>query len=246
MQRYFIEEQVHDQKTITMSKEDLYHIKKVMRGKNGDTIVCIDSNGINYLCDIIDIETGEVMIQSLVSNDSELDVDVTLVYAMPKGDKFEFVLQKATELGVKQIVPLFSNRCVVKIDKDKFEKKKQRYQKIVKEASEQSYRNFIPEIKDCITIKEVSNYLGDINIVAYEETAKLGQHENLAKALNQLTKGQKITVIVGAEGGFDKQEVEEMEKLGVVCCSLGKRILRSETAPLYILSVIGYNQEVLK
>lgn len=246
MQRYFINEQIYNQTTLTMTKEDLYHIKKVMRSKKGDSIVCIDKQGINYQCSIVDIETGVVHVDTVVSNDSELDVDVTLIYAMPKGDKFEFVLQKATELGVKQIVPLFSNRCVVKLDKNKFEKKIVRYQKIVKEASEQSYRNIIPEVKDSITIKELSNYLGDINLVAYEETAKLGQHGNLSKALKQVLPGQKITVIVGSEGGFDEDEVEEMETLGVVRCSLGKRILRSETAPLYILSVIGFNREVQK
>lgn len=246
MQRYFIEEQIHNQTTLTISKEDLYHIKKVMRGKKGDTIICIDTCGINYQCSIIDIETGLVHIDSLLPNDSELDVDVTLVYAMPKGDKFEFVLQKATELGVKQIVPLFSNRCVVKLDYNKFEKKKQRYQKIVKEASEQSYRNFIPKIEDSITMQDLSKYVGDINIVAYEETAKLGQHDNLYKGLKKVLPGQKITVIVGAEGGFDKEEIEQMEAIGFMRCSLGKRILRSETAPLYILSVIGFNREVQK
>lgn len=244
MQRYFIKEVVEEHTSFFIEQEDLHHLKKVMRNKNGDCILCIDPLGTNYQCHIENIEIGKIVVDKKIINDSELDVEVTLVYAMPKGDKFEFVLQKAAELGVKRIVPLLSNRCVVKLGKDKFTKKKVRFQKILKEASEQSYRNFIPEITDMITIKELPIYLGDYNVVAYEETAKQGNHGTLSKVLQQIKALDKVVIIVGSEGGFEEKEIATMEMMGIQRCSLGKRILRSETAPLYMLSVIGFSREV--
>lgn len=246
MQRYFINEDLKDKQQCMMTSDDLHHIKKVMRQKNGDSIICIDTFGVNYHCHIEDIDTGVIAIDTSFVNDSELDIDVTLVYALPKGDKFELVLQKATELGVTRIVPLLTNRCVVKMDKERFVKKKPRFLKIVKEASEQSYRNHIPSIEDMITLKEISSYIDQYAVVAYEETAKQGKHGNFYHVLSKLKSKDKLTIIVGSEGGFDPEEIELLETMGIVSCSLGKRILRSETAPLYMLSVIGYSREVAK
>ncbi len=166
---------------------------------------------------------------------------------LPKGDKFEFVLQKACELGVHHIIPLSSKRCVVKLTKDKFNKKLPRYQKILKEASEQSGRNRIPSIEEVKTIKELKPYLKDYNLVAYEETAKQHEHGELFHTLQQLKAGDQLLIIVGCEGGFDESEIQELNEMGVKCCSLGNRIfLRSETAPLYLMSVIGYSRELTK
>jgi 16S rRNA (uracil1498-N3)-methyltransferase len=242
MQRYFIKDKQAD--IIYLQTDDIYHIKKVMRNSNGDTIICIDEQGINYECQIVEITTGEVKVMKVISNDSELDVFVTLIYALPKGDKFEMVLQKATELGVSRIVPLQAKRCVVKTNQDKFEKKKVRYQKIVKEASEQSYRNHIPEVSDVILLKDIQKYKGTYTVVAFEEDAKNGEHTVFQTVLGTLQPGDSITIIVGCEGGFEEEEIAYMHTLGIESCSLGKRILRSETAPLYMLSVIGYSREL--
>lgn len=242
MQRYFIKEK-HN-KEIQLLPEDIHHIKKVMRNVNGDEIICIDSSGHNYLCSISDIETGQVMIKEEVNNATELDIQVTLIYALPKGDKFDMVLQKATELGVHRIVPLQAQRCVVKTNPEKFSKKKVRYQKIVKEASEQSYRNTIPIIENVISIQDMEKYLGTYSIVAYEEDSKSGEHKMFHRILSKIQSNDSLTIIVGCEGGFEEQEIQRMEELGVHSCSLGKRILRSETAPLYMLSVIGYRREL--
>lgn len=242
MQRYFIQ-QINN-KQILLEKEDVHHIKKVMRNKVGDILHCIDTNKNHYLCKITDVEEGVLEIVEEIEENNELDIDVTLIYAMPKGDKFEFVLQKATELGVNRIVALQSRRCVVKLDQTKFQKKLERYQKIVKEAAEQSYRSIVPTIEPIQTIQTIGQYLGDYNLVAYEEAAKVGEHHNFRKVMDDIKKKQSISIIVGSEGGFDEDEIEALEKLGVLRCSLGKRILRSETAPLYMLSVIGYNREM--
>lgn len=244
MQRYFINEDLKNKNDLLLPADDLHHVKKVMRNQNGDEIICLDINGLVYHCEIEDIEQGLVKIKETIAENNELDVEVTLVYALPKGDKFELVLQKATELGVSKIVPLLSRRCVVKTDENKFAKKMSRYQKILKEAAEQSRRNKIPEIVNVIKLNQLNEYLGDVNLVAYEEVAKIGEHLALKQGLDSLKPGAKITVIVGSEGGFDQEEITKMETLGIKACSLGKRILRSETAPLYLLSVIGYAREI--
>jgi 16S rRNA (uracil1498-N3)-methyltransferase len=242
MQRYFISEK--KQEMMYLEPGDIHHSKKVMRNNVGDKVVGIDKIGNNYICEIVNVDIGEIKILEKIDNETELDVFVTLIYALPKGDKFELVLQKSTELGVSRIVPLQTNRCVIKTNQEKFAKKKVRYQKIVKEASEQSYRNRIPIIEDVISIHDINKYISTYNIVAYEEDAKVGEQKQLANTLTQLQSGDSITIIVGCEGGFDEQEIQIMQSMGVQSCSLGKRILRSETAPIYMLSVIGYIREL--
>lgn len=244
MQRYFINEDLTNKKQVTLPSDDLHHIKKVMRNITGDEIICIDTLGHVYHGIIEDVDTGLIGLGQELDENNELDVEITLVYALPKGDKFELVLQKATELGVKRIVPIQTRRCVVKMDEQKFSKKITRYQKILKEAAEQSRRNYIPMICNVIKLEQLSNYLGDYNLVAFEEMAKQGEHMVLKQTLDQLKPGDRITIVVGSEGGFDQDEIDKMNDLGIKACSLGKRILRSETAPLYFLSVIGYAREI--
>ena len=244
MQRYFVEKQLNINDEFIIDKDDLHHISKVMRNKNGDAITCIDENQTNYLCTILDINEGIIKCEEILDINNELDVDITLIYALPKGDKFDLVLQKACELGVKQIVPLITSRCVVKTNHEKFSKKLPRYQKILKEASEQSIRNIVPKIHNVIKLKEIDKYLSKHNLVAYEEIAKQNQHGQLYQTINALKPNDTITIIVGSEGGFDQNEIDYLNSKGVLSCSLGKRILRSETAPLYMISVIGYSREV--
>jgi 16S rRNA (uracil1498-N3)-methyltransferase len=241
MQRYFINH-IQDN-MIEMDKEQIKHISKVMRNHNGDEVVCIDKNKQAYLCEIKDVNNGILEIKEQIHEEHELDVDVTLIYALPKSDKFELVLQKTTELGVSRIVPFLSQRSIIKTDQKTFSKKYERYNRILKEASQQSYRLTIPTLEPLITIKQLKDYLSDVNLVAYEEASKIGEKSNFYKALNQ--DYQTITIIVGPEGGFDEEEIEYMKSIGIQECSLGKRILRSETAPLYMMSVIGYSRELM-
>ena len=206
MQKYFINENIELNKSFKIESSDQHHIEKVMRNKNGDQIICVDLKHIQYLCLIENVQEGTILPIEKLDINNELDVEVTLVYALPKGDKFEFVLQKACELGVHHIIPLSSKRCVVKLTKDKFNKKLPRY----------------------------------------EETAKQHEHGELFHTLQQLKAGDQLLIIVGCEGGFDESEIQELNEMGVKCCSLGNRILRSETAPLYLMSVIGYSRELTK
>lgn len=242
MQRYFIDEKCIKDDLIYIDDYNYKHMAKVMRYKNHDKVVCILPDHVTYLYEIVDIEKGVLKQVNIIDEDHELDVDVTLIYGLPKSDKFEFVLQKATELGVKRIVPFLSQRSIIKTDQASFSKKAERYNKILKEASEQSYRQCIPELMPLVKIKDIPQYLSDINLVAYEESSKQGEHSVFYNALNSEYKS--ITIIVGPEGGFDQKEIDLMKSMGIKECSLGKRILRSETAPLYMLSVIGYSREL--
>ncbi len=246
MQRYFVREELKQGQSLSLDKDDHFHLKKVMRQRNNDEVVVVDQVGRNFLAVIEDIDSNILKILEELENDSELDVHVTLIYALSKGEKFDLVLQKATELGVSRIVPIITSRCVVRLDKDKFNKKRERYEKILKEASEQSHRNFIPVLDDLITVDQIGQYQGDYNLVAYEQTAKDKIHGGFKEVLETLESGQTINVIVGSEGGFSQDEVDFFNCNNYRNISLGKRILRSETAPMYILSAIGLFREVLR
>lgn len=244
MQRYFIDQECIDGTYIHLDAYNHKHVSKVMRYRNGDRVICILPDHAIYYYEIVDIHQGLLLRQEEIFEDHELDVDVTLIYGLPKNDKFEMVLQKATELGVSRVVPFLSKRSMIKTDAKTFAKKQERYLRILKEASEQSCRQKMPILSSLITIKELSSYLSDVNLVAYEEESKQGECQAFHRILMQ--DHHSITIIVGPEGGFDPQEIEVMKALGIVPCSLGKRILRSETAPLYMLSVIGYSRELMK
>ena len=183
----------------------------------------VDKNHSIFLCEYSD---GLALVNSLLDEDNELDIDITVILALIKNDKFDFAVQKLTELGVKRIVPYLAKRSVVKPGKGN--NKQERLTKIAREASEQSHRNCIPEICDYCTLKDLSKYKSDINIIAYEKDDKL---------ISDL-KGKSFTIVIGPEGGFEPSEYEQIVSLGFESVSLGKRILRAETAAIYLSSVI--------
>ena len=190
---------------------------------------------VNFLNGKVNVEYSK---ETNISN--ELRCNVTLIYGLPKGDKFEFVIQKASELGVSTIVPYAACRSVSVISKDKESKKLERWNKIAKEASEQSKRNKLVTVEKVCDLEQILNYKSKLNLVAYEDVSG----EGCNKLNNLLNKGyDSITIIVGPEGGFEQREVDFLMDNGFEVVSLGKRILRSETAPLFMLSVIGYVYE---
>ena len=230
MQQYFINSKLTVGEKVALAKETLHHIKTVLRKKDGYTFRMIDEDKRAYLLKLVNDE-AEVL-QELIE-DSELDVDVTVVLALIKNDKFDFALQKLTELGVSRIVPYAAERSVIKINDEK--KKLERYRKIVTEASEQSHRLVVPEITSVAHINDLKEYLSDYNYVAYEKDK--GHYIDYLKIDNS------VTVIIGPEGGFSPNEIEKIESLGYLPRSLGKRILRAETAALYVMSNIGGARE---
>ena len=233
MQRYFanIDQHFH----VCFSKEDEHHILHVMRMKANDEIEVVDNSKV-YLCRIDKTNPLEVSVIHEISNDVEIKEDITLLFALTKGDKTDLVLQKATELGVKKVALITSERTVVSYDNKDIDKKIARFSKIMKEASEQSHRVVVPELLGIFSLKNLpKEVFSDINYVAYEKDAS-----KTSEMFEGLEKGKSISVLVGPEGGFSEQEIDNLTKQGFIRTSLGKRILRAETAAIYALSVLGY------
>ena len=237
MQRYFTS--FKDEKNITISNDDIFHIVKVMRMKINDQFE-INNDGDIYLAQINSIAPFSFKILKKIDENHELKTKITLLYCLPKGDKIGLVLQKATELGVNQIVLVNSSRCIAKINDENKEKKLARFNKIIKEATEQCKRNNLPALKDVIKFDEISNYQSDLNLIAYENS-KMSNQE--LKDLLRNFKGNTVTILIGAEGGFSKEEVEYALKNNFISISLGNRILRSETSVFNLLSILGYELE---
>ncbi len=235
MQRYFIEEQFNN---ITFTNEQIKHILKVMRMNIFDTIEVVFHQKC-YICKITSIDPFLVEQIEEITISPELNVDITLLYCLPKGDKLDLVIQKVTEIGVNNIILVQSSRCVTKYKKEDFSKKLARFNKIATEASEQSHRFKIPTIKDIINLKDIDKYSFNHSFIAYE-------NEKI-NSLNSLSfkKNDSIGILIGSEGGFSEEEVKYVEKLGYQSISLGKRILRSETACIYALSIISFLTENL-
>lgn len=250
MQRYFVEKDQIQGQYIRIKGEDAHHISRVMRMKKGTTIICNDYDGHSALCEIEEITSGEVLVHVIKWMDEahELPVSVTIAQGLPKGDKLETIIQKGTELGAKKFLPFFASRSIVKWDEKKGRKKTERFKKIAKEAAEQSHRNIIPEIIPPVSFKELNQQIVDYDIVliAYEEEAKAGAKSQLAHQLKKLKPGNSVLLVVGPEGGLSEEEVDFLIANGGQTCSLGPRILRTETAPLYFLSVISYQTELLE
>ena len=233
MQRYFAE---INNNNVILSQDDIFHITKVMRGKIGDHIEVVDnSTHLVFLAVIESLNPVVIKVQEPINNNAELNKDVTLFFALAKSDKIEFVIQKATELGSKRVILFQGKRSVVKFSNEDFERKVNRYNAIAKEASEQCHRQFIPEIIYVDNLKKIEQYLCDINLFAYELEAS---KSNLIDAIDESAKS--VSIIVGPEGGFDDSEAEYLKTLHFKPVSLGKRILRCETAAVYALSVISY------
>lgn len=223
MQQYFVNKKITTGDIVELDKDVLYHLIKVLRKDNTYTFRVADSNGDIYFANLINNYQCEI--KECTNENNELDTDITCILSLIKNDKFELSLQKLVELGVKRIVPYKAVRSVVKV---KDNKKKERLEKIVKEASEQSHRNFIPEVCDFADLKDLKIYLSEANYICYESD----------KNIVDINRSNSITYIIGPEGGFENNEYKKICDLGFESMSLGNRILRAETAAIYMTSVI--------
>lgn len=248
MQRYFVTSEDWRGDRVTIRDEDAKHISKVMRMQVGDNIICCDNNGRASVCEIIDLGAGTVEVQVIqdVEMHAEMPVKVTIAQGLPKSDKLEFIVQKGTELGASIFFPFSADRSVAKWDDKKAVKKRERLEKIAKEAAEQSHRNKIPEVLTPGTFSDLLKLAQQykIKIVAFEEEAKQQELTRFASALNTGTEGDSILCVIGPEGGLSEQEATCLKEHGFQLCGLGPRILRTETAPLYMLSAISYHFEL--
>lgn len=224
--------------THLITGEDAVHITKSLRMSVGECLTLCDSNRTEHLCRIERINNDGVFVRVISESEchNEPSVNVTLFAALTKGDKMETVIQKAVEIGVHSIVPVLTDRCVSRPDSKAAAKKVQRYQKIASQASMQSRRAIIPQVENITELKKVPEILKSFDkiILFYE-----GGGEPLRSIITQNDKN--IAVFTGPEGGFEEREVNFLTDSGAVCATLGKRILRAETAPLVALSAIMFH-----
>ncbi|WCK53489.1 16S rRNA (uracil(1498)-N(3))-methyltransferase [Aneurinibacillus sp. Ricciae_BoGa-3] len=242
MQRYFVKPQQMTDSVVRITGDDVSHIVKVMRSEPGDEIICCNGEGRDVKAVIEGLGPDEVTAR-ITEEDlpiREMPVYVTIAQGLPKGDKMELVIQKGTELGAFSFLPFTSQRTIVKLDDKKEKKRLERWQKIAKEAAEQSHRSRIPAIENVHNWEQLLARASgfDYALFAYEK-----EEGSLALALERIPAGSSILLIIGPEGGFEEQEALAAEESGMMRVSLGRRILRTETAALYGLSCVSYQFE---
>ena len=226
---------------IIINDSDVVHIKNVLRLNIGDTLQLCDGRGMNYNCQISKMLDREIRctVLSKAKADTEPPVEVTIYQGIPKASKMDYIIQKTTELGVTRIVPCMMARCVSKIENSKDAQKKcERWQKIAREASKQSGRGIIPLISEPVRFSQAVEMMkaDSICFAPYE----CEENNTLKKVLKSDKKVNSISYIIGPEGGFDLDEVELLEKNKITTVTLGKRILRCETAGEAVLAMIMY------
>ena len=232
MQRYFCN--LCNNNEYLLSKDDEYHIKKVMRMKIGDIIEIVDKKLVN-LCEIVSLDPVKAIVIKKTNENNENDKKIILVQSLVNENKMDYVLQKGTELGVNEFYVFKAKNSVVK-ENDKSNKKISRWQKIVKEASEQSKRNIIPKVNNIINLNELCEIKADVKLLlSVNEVTK-----NIKKVLKDFKKYDTLIIVIGPEGGFSSIEEETLMQNGFISTSLGRRVLRTETAGMVAIAMINY------
>lgn len=246
MPRFFVKDNQIKQDKIYIIGEDVNHIKNVLRKQVGDNLeICNQETGNTYICEITEIKETEIenlIIEKIASTESKIKVDI--YQGLPKADKMELIIQKSVELGANAIIPVEMKRCVVKLDAKSENKKIERWQKIAESAAKQSGRNNVPEIRPIIKIEDIAKlkYEYDSIIVCYEKETDNYLKNELLKLKDK--QEVKIAIVIGPEGGLEEKDVENLKQNGANVVTLGKRILRTETVALNLLSIIMYELEI--
>ena len=245
MYRFFVEPSQIQDKRIVITGRDVNHIKNVLRMKIGEEIAV--SNGIDsreYRCGIEEYTEDEVIctLRFIKEDGVELPSKIYLFQGLPKADKMELVIQKAVELGVYEVIPVAAKRCVVKLDDKKAAAKISRWQGIAEAAAKQSKRSVIPTVHDVMSMGEAIAYAKDmgVRLIPYELAEDMGHTKALIETISA---GSSIAVFIGPEGGFEESEVQAAVSAGIEPITLGRRILRTETAGMTVLSWLMYQLE---
>lgn len=251
MQRYFVTNELeNDRDTIFITGENFHHITRVMRMKEADQVFIVFPSKKTCVATITAINDEEVVLNLVkwLEENTELPIEITIASGLPKGDKLELIIQKSTELGAHKFIPYKAERSVVKWDDKKVIKKIERLQKIAQEAAEQSHRTVIPEVQYAASFKELMlNHVHyDYVIAAYEESAREGEDSALPSLFQTMKKGQSVLCIFGPEGGISEKELILLQDANTTLAGLGPRILRTETAPLYVLSAASFYFDLFK
>lgn len=232
MQRYFAKEY---KEKIILEDSDIHHIKNVMRMKDNDKIEVVFDNKL-YICNIDDIDSIKLSVDEIIDEENKLNLDITVAIGLVKEQKMDLILQKLTELGVNKIIPVNMERSIVRLDSNRFMKKKVRWESICKEAGEQSKRTSVPVITDIMNIKDLSLLDYDLRLVcSTKEKDKL-----LNCYLQNINSCAKIIVVIGPEGGISEKEESYLLDNDFDPVSFGNLIFRVETAAIYVASIINY------
>lgn len=245
MHRFFVEEPAMGEDSITITGGDVNHIKNVLRMSVGDKICVINGqNNKEYYCEITAVgnDAVDTRICEIRESDQELGNEVVLFQGLPKSDKMELIIQKAVELGVHTIVPVSTDRTVVKLDAKKEANKRKRWMSISESAAKQSGRLRIPEVTPVVSYREALEMAKkmDVRLIPYELAEGM---EKTRELMSSIQPGQSVAVFIGPEGGFESSEIEKAIEIGAWPITLGKRILRTETAGLVTLAMLVYNLE---
>ena len=237
MTRFFVDPDVFDRDTMVLSGENAQHAK-VLRLKEGEIVLVCDGQGQECVCRVSQTAPETVLsVEDRRSSVSEPVVDVSVYVAFPKADKLEHVIQKATELGAREIIAFPSSRCVSRPDEKSLKKKLERWQKIALSAAQQSGRGRIPQVL------VLNSFSAALSRAAQSDRALLFYENEDAYTLKMALEGsyRTVSLMVGPEGGLEETEVSQAQEAGLKICTLGKRILRCETAPLCALSAVMYD-----
>lgn len=262
MHHFFAEAADISEREVRLRGENLRHLKNVLRARPGERVLISDGEGTDYECELAKLGEEEILLKICFREEiHELPADIWLFQGLPKSDKMEFILQKAVELGVRGIVPLESRNTVVRLNPGKAAAKRQRWQAIAEAAAKQSKRSIIPEVMLPMRWKDALSLLPDfsLRLIPYENARGAERTRELLLGLRKPRKEaarppeagaeaenekktpdrrRKIAVFIGPEGGFSEEEIAEARAAGMECLSLGKRILRTETAALCALSLL--------
>lgn len=241
MSKFFIPEQNIKENNIIITGGDVLHIQKVLRFKEGDMLSLCDSAGFDYNAVITEFTENSIIctIKSKTKSNTEPNIKVTLFQGIPKASKMDYIIQKTTELGISRIVPCIMERCVVKINDEKSaEKKLERWRKVAEEAAKQSGRGVIPEIYEPMIFNDAVTEMlkSDLYFAPYEGECKT----HIKPVLLSVKDPETVSFIIGPEGGFEIAEIEKICAAKIPRITLGKRILRTETAGESVLSMIMY------
>ena len=244
MQHFFVTPLQVKDNTIIIEDSDVNHMRNVLRMKPGEQLYVSDGNNRKYLCAVMEYGERHAVARILKEEiaEEELPSKIFLFQGLPKSDKMDLIIQKAVELGVHEVVPVMTKRSVVKLDDKKAEKKAERWREIAKSAAKQAGRGILPVISNVKTFKEALEYGKKMDILLIPYELAEGMKETRA-IISSILPGQSIGVYIGPEGGFEKEEVEGAKAAGAQEITLGRRILRTETAGLTILSILMYHLE---
>lgn len=245
MPKFFINNNQIDNNTIIITGKDVNHISNVLRMKIGEEIqVCDTDTSNNYLVKLQNIDKEKIYCDIIekIKSEAEPDINLKIFQGIPKSDKMELIIQKSTELGVKEIIPVQMERCVSKITPKDEKKKIERWQKISEMASKQSGRDIIPKVNNPVKVKDICNLINELDmiIVPYEKEEKYTLKNAIEEIKQNKNNKPSIGIVIGPEGGFDPNEINLLKNAGAKIVTLGKRILRTETVALAMASVIMY------